>query len=231
MTFEDWWVEKQGTPPRPTEQKLFDYAREAWNRRAEIAVAAELEQTDKLRIQLQGALRERDEAVRKAQRHEELRRQYDANREQTDKLRIQFRGALRERDDAVQRMNAAVERGGEAERKAARHEELRRQTEVQCDRLREQKDPFLRGKHKGEVPLHSPRGPKMKTLYAVAAEVVRARKKHPGNAHLLAALTEEVGKLAQALLEDQGEERVRSEAMQCACVAIRIMEEGDSDFE
>ena len=68
------------------------------------------------------------------------------------------------------------------------------------------------------------------TLISVGGEVRRARVKHPGNAHLLAALVEEVGELAKALLEREPRERLRAEAMQCACVAIRIMEEGDADF-
>jgi len=42
---------------------------------------------------------------------------------------------------------------------------------------------------------------------------------------------EEVGELAQALLDDHGIARVREEAKQVACVAIRIMEECDSSFE
>ena len=64
----------------------------------------------------------------------------------------------------------------------------------------------------------------------VAGEVRRAREKFPRNAHMLAALMEEVGELAQAFLQGQTNEEIRAEAMQVACVAIRIMEEGCGDF-
>ena len=62
-------------------------------------------------------------------------------------------------------------------------------------------------------------------------EVNGARKKFPGNRFLLAALTEELGELAQAYLQKQGRKRVRKEALQVACVAMRIYEEGDSAFD
>lgn len=61
-------------------------------------------------------------------------------------------------------------------------------------------------------------------------EMQRARSKFPSNEHLLAALMEEVGELAQALLDGHGRERVVAEAIQVACVAVRIVEEGDSSF-
>lgn len=67
------------------------------------------------------------------------------------------------------------------------------------------------------------------TYSDIAAEVAKARTKFPGNKHLLAALTEEVGELAAAYLQDDAEE-VRKEAIQVACVAVRIIEEGDSAF-
>jgi hypothetical protein len=63
------------------------------------------------------------------------------------------------------------------------------------------------------------------------AELMAARTKFPGNRHLLAALTEELGELARALLQRQGTKRVRAEAVQVACVAMRIFEEGDKIFE
>jgi hypothetical protein len=61
-------------------------------------------------------------------------------------------------------------------------------------------------------------------------EVERARTKHPGGKHLTVALMEEVGELAKALLENEGSDRVREEAIQVACVALRIATEGDTDF-
>jgi NTP pyrophosphatase (non-canonical NTP hydrolase) len=68
------------------------------------------------------------------------------------------------------------------------------------------------------------------SLVDLDAEVCRARKKLPNNRLLLAALMEEAGELAQALLQRQGTERVGKEALQVACVAMRIYEEGDSTF-
>lgn len=73
--------------------------------------------------------------------------------------------------------------------------------------------------------------PRASTLAKIATEVQCAREKFPGNRFLLAALTEEVGGLAQALLQRQGAERIAREAMQVACVAIRILEEGDASFD
>lgn len=68
------------------------------------------------------------------------------------------------------------------------------------------------------------------TIAAIVAELKRARAKFPGNRFLLAALTEEVGELAQALLQRKSKEEILREAVQVACVAIRIAEEGDGSF-
>jgi hypothetical protein len=67
------------------------------------------------------------------------------------------------------------------------------------------------------------------SVQALDNELIRARIKFPGNAHLNVALAEEVGELARAYLEGDLE-GVKAEALQVACVAIRILEEGDSDF-
>ena len=72
--------------------------------------------------------------------------------------------------------------------------------------------------------------PEPLTMNAVGAEVVSARLKFPGNRHLLAALTEEVGGLAQARLQGKPRDEIEKEAIQVACVAIRIIEEGDASF-
>lgn len=72
--------------------------------------------------------------------------------------------------------------------------------------------------------------PNPKTLAAISAEVRRARKKHPANRHMLAAIVEEVGELAQALLQGKCQQEIMAEAIQVACVAIRLIEEGDGDF-
>lgn len=73
--------------------------------------------------------------------------------------------------------------------------------------------------------------PRKETLVSVSQEVARARLRFPNREKLLAALVEEVGELARAMLDCEGADRVRSEAEQVACLAIRIIEEGDSDFD
>jgi hypothetical protein len=74
------------------------------------------------------------------------------------------------------------------------------------------------------------RFPHPATMAAISAEVVLARTKFPGNRFLLAALTEEVGELAKAMLQRRDPDEVQREAIQVACVAIRILEEGDASF-
>ena len=80
------------------------------------------------------------------------------------------------------------------------------------------------------------------TAQDIADEVQRARTKLPLNKHNLAALVEEVGELSQALIDHdfaQGTHPSRlqtlthdvyKEAIQVACMAIRVAEEGDSSF-
>ena len=94
------------------------------------------------------------------------------------------------------------------------------QAEAQCERLRADVQAF-----KGST------GPQRSTLAHIHAEVIRARMKHRGNKHLLGALAEEVGELSHELLENGGKQRIYEEAVQVACVAIRIMEEVDGDYE
>lgn len=65
-------------------------------------------------------------------------------------------------------------------------------------------------------------------LREVEEEVARARAKFPGNAHQYAALAEEVGEVARALLE--GSDNLREECVQVAAMAMRLAEEGDGDF-
>lgn len=69
------------------------------------------------------------------------------------------------------------------------------------------------------------------TFVLLRAEMHRARVKFPSNRFLLAALQEEVGELASALLQEEGMARIVREAIQCAVVAIRIAEEGDRIFD
>lgn len=64
----------------------------------------------------------------------------------------------------------------------------------------------------------------------IAAELTRARRKFPDAIACTTALTEEVGELSKALL-DECPERVRKEAIQVAVMAIRVATEGDSALE
>lgn len=63
-------------------------------------------------------------------------------------------------------------------------------------------------------------------LVEVAREIERAQRKFPANALATIALTEEVGELSKALL-DEPAERVFREAVQVACMAYRAGVEGD----
>ena len=65
---------------------------------------------------------------------------------------------------------------------------------------------------------------------ALMKEVRGSRTKFPANRLLLAALTEEVGELAKALLQRKPREEIEREALQAAAVAMRIYEEGDATF-
>lgn len=62
--------------------------------------------------------------------------------------------------------------------------------------------------------------------FMVYVEIGRARKKFPDNAGSMCALTEEVGELAKALL-DEDSSRILAEAVQVACMAFRVASEGD----
>lgn len=64
----------------------------------------------------------------------------------------------------------------------------------------------------------------------VLAEVARARAKFPAPAGLLCALTEEVGEVAKALL-DEPRARLYRECVQVACVATRLATEGDPTLD
>jgi NTP pyrophosphatase (non-canonical NTP hydrolase) len=71
---------------------------------------------------------------------------------------------------------------------------------------------------------------KLSSIGELNSEIYSARGKFPDNKYLLAALMEEVGELARAYLQKQGDLRVQAEALQVACVAMRIYEEGDPMF-
>lgn len=82
--------------------------------------------------------------------------------------------------------------------------------------------------HRSSVPPVYKTGPWLPELLA---ELARARAKFPGNRFLLAALAEETGEVSRALLQQLSKEKLRQEAIQVACVAIRIYEEGDATFD
>lgn len=77
---------------------------------------------------------------------------------------------------------------------------------------------------------HNVCGAEDETIEDLDDELIKARTKFPGNRFLLAALMEEVGELAKALLQNKDPDEWMTEALQVACVAIRIFEEGDSSF-
>lgn len=75
-----------------------------------------------------------------------------------------------------------------------------------------------------------------KALVMVEEEIKLHRLAFPGNEHLLAALVTKVGTLANTLLMGKAavwriEQEIEQEACHVACVAVRIMTEGDADFE
>lgn len=66
---------------------------------------------------------------------------------------------------------------------------------------------------------------------ALRLELARARRKFPISEHLLPALMEEVGELAQSLLQRGNDSHTYAEAIQVACVALRIAVEGAPEFD
>jgi hypothetical protein len=72
------------------------------------------------------------------------------------------------------------------------------------------------------------------TLLFIRGEIKSARKAFPSNTRRHAALVEEVGKTAQALIEhSQGNappEAVVNEAVQVAAMAVRLATEGSNEF-
>lgn len=70
--------------------------------------------------------------------------------------------------------------------------------------------------------------------YCLSQEISGSRSKFPKNKYKLAALVEEVGELAQALIDhsrsETTTEHVFKEAIQVAAMALRIAEEGSAEF-
>lgn len=67
-------------------------------------------------------------------------------------------------------------------------------------------------------------------LSQVGKEVAYAQGKFPGDNVTFAALVEEVGELATALFS-QDRDAVRKEAVQVACMAVRVITDGDCTFD
>jgi uncharacterized protein YaiE (UPF0345 family) len=67
-------------------------------------------------------------------------------------------------------------------------------------------------------------------MCALQDELIAARAKFPSNALLMEALIEEVGEVARAVLE-RDFDHAKQEALQVACVAIRLATEGDHSWE
>lgn len=80
----------------------------------------------------------------------------------------------------------------------------------------------------------NPRGSDLEFLKDVREEAINARTKFPDSVHSLAALTEEVGELAQAVIDeryhDGDSHRIWEEAVQVAVMAMRVATEGDRSF-
>lgn len=64
-------------------------------------------------------------------------------------------------------------------------------------------------------------------LDEIVGELYRARAKFPGDNVTMLALVEEVGELSTALFEKSRAE-VRKEAVQVACMAMRVVLDGDA---
>ena len=77
---------------------------------------------------------------------------------------------------------------------------------------------------------------KLEKMFAdIRQEIEDTRQKFPGNHHKLAVLSEEVGELAQAMLQHEYDGQpainVYREAVQVAAMAIRVAIEGDHSFK
>lgn len=72
--------------------------------------------------------------------------------------------------------------------------------------------------------------PEMQLALDILAELQRARTKFPGDNVTTLALVEEVGELAQATFEKSRAE-VRKEAIQVACMAMRVILDGDATLD
>lgn len=69
--------------------------------------------------------------------------------------------------------------------------------------------------------------PSALSIAELTDEMIAARRKFPDPTGLLTALLEEAGELAQAILQKRPLSDICGEALQVACVAMRLYEEGD----
>lgn len=76
----------------------------------------------------------------------------------------------------------------------------------------------------------APRKTDVDFVALVLNEVEFARRKFPSNKVLFAALVEEVGEVAKAL-QDETRERLISELVQVAAMALRLAVEGDPAYQ
>ncbi len=92
---------------------------------------------------------------------------------------------------------------------------------------------FEEGDDDYDMPPHPIYGDDKNTVggsyHTIEHEVERSRKAFPGNKHMLAALAEEIGEVARALLVGDFD-NARVEAIQTAATAMRIFEEGDATY-
>lgn len=79
--------------------------------------------------------------------------------------------------------------------------------------------------------LYVKNGMRTDTGIKISEEVARARKKFPGTKRLTVALGEEYGELCAAQLQRKPRDEIVKEAIQVAAMAVRVIEEGDSDFD
>ena len=75
-----------------------------------------------------------------------------------------------------------------------------------------------------------PLTPEQTLLDEVLSELARARAKFPGDNVTTLALMEEVGELAKATFSES-REAVRKEAVQVACMAMRVVLDGDATLD
>jgi len=72
-------------------------------------------------------------------------------------------------------------------------------------------------------------------MYCVESEILGAREKFPSNKHMLAAFSEEAGEVAREMLQNEygkgSRAKVFKELVQTMAMAVRLIQEGDQDFE